>query len=145
MNSPHTKVLVLILAFIADLRAGVQTFRNEGNWDKTISQMPSQVQDLVLTIQATDMHPYLLSEFKNQRLHIMSISIHDDSLVVLDIEEGHASENVVFDRDGERGWTIIRRAPWGDWKPEGQRKGGRLTAIPFPLKVKESKQTHKKP
>ena len=145
MNYPSTIVFALILAFIPNLRAEVQTFVNDSSWKKSISQMPSEVQDLVLAIQATDMHPYLLSEFKNQRLHIMSISIFGDSLVVVDLEEGHASETVVFDRDGERGWTIIRRGPIGDWKPKDQRKGDRLTQIPFPVKAIDSKQAVKKP
>lgn len=145
MNSLPTLVFALVLAFIADLRAEVQTFVNDSNWEKSISQMPSEVQELVLAIQATDMHPYLLSEFKNLRLHLMKICIFDDSLIVVDIEEGHASEIVVFDRDGERGWTIIRRAPLGDWKPKDQRKGDRLTQIPFPVKAIDSKQAVKKP
>jgi|688.fasta_scaffold143994_2 hypothetical protein len=145
MNSLPTKLLFLVFALTADLRAEVLHFRNEGNWEKVFPQMSSEVQDLILTIQATDMHPYLLSEFKNQRLHIMNISIFGDSLVVVDLEEGHASETVVFDRDGERGWTIIRRGPIGDWKPKDQRKGDRLTQIPFPVKAIDSKQAVKKP
>jgi hypothetical protein len=139
MNYPSTIVFALILTVIPNLRAEVQTFVNGSNWEKSISQMPSEVQDLVLAIQATDMHPYLLSEFKNLRLHLMKICIFDDSLVIVDIEEGHASETVVFDRDGERGWTIIRRQPLSDWKPKERRKGDRLTQISFPVKTLKSK------
>ena len=75
----------------------------------------------------------------------MRVNILEDSLVMINLEEGHASENVVFDLNEAGGWTIIRRSPKGDWKPKEQRKGDRLTRIPFPTEPGVSQPTTQKP
>lgn len=119
------------------LEAQTKFSMKDEDWDSTFPQWPPQVQKLMLAIKATDLHPYLLSELKKHTLLVTHLKVLEDSLVVIDIEEGHGGENVVFDFDAEEGWSIIRRSPQADWKPKEQRRGGRLTRILFPTESRK--------
>ncbi len=147
MNPLFTRPLLMIcaLSFAAQLKAETLIHSSEGNWESRVAEMPPQVQKLVRKIQSMDMHPYLLSELKNNRLLVSNFIILEDSLVVMDFDEGHTKEKVLFDFDETRGWTIIRRSPLSDWKPQGQRNGDRLTPIPFPVEAGASEPITKKP
>lgn len=147
MNPLLVRPLLMIcaLSFAAQLKAETLVHSSEGNWETRVAEMPPQVQKLVRKIQSFDMHPYLLSELKNNRLLISNFQLLEDSLVVMDFDEGHTKEKVLFDFDEARGWTIIRRSPKGDWKPKEQRKGDRLTQIPFPTETGASQPTTQKP
>ncbi|MFC5457074.1 hypothetical protein [Prosthecobacter fluviatilis] len=147
MNSLFNRPLLMIcaLSFAAQLKAETLVHSSEENWEARLAEMPPQVQTLVRKIQSMDMHPYLLSELKNNRLLISHFLILEDSLVAMDFDEGHTKEKVLFDFDVARGWTIIRRSPQGDWKPKGQRNGDRLTPIPFPVEASASEPITKKP
>lgn len=147
MNPRLARPLLMIcaLSFAAQLKAQTLVHSSEGNWEARVAEMPPQVQKLVLTIQSTDMHPYLLSELKNNRLLVSHFTILEDSLVAMNFDEGHTAEKVLFDFDEARGWTIIRRSPTGDWRPKDQRKGDRLTPIPFPLEASATQPSTKKP
>lgn len=127
------------------LEAQTKFFMNDGEWDSTFAQWSPQIQKLMLAVKATDMHPNLLSELKNHTLLVTHMNVLEDSLVVIDIEEGHGGEKVVFDFDEKGGWSIIRRSPVSDWKPKEQRRGDRLTHIPFPIEPGASKPSTKKP
>lgn len=147
MNSLFTRPLLMMcaLSFAAQLKAETLVHSSEENWEARVADMPPQVQKLVRKIQSMDMHPYLLSELKNNRLLISHFLILEDSLVAMDFDEGHTTEKVLFDFDAARGWTIIRRSPLGDWKSKDQRKGDRLTPIPFPVEAAASEPITKKP
>ena len=147
MNSLFTRPFLVIcaLSFAAQLKAETLIHSSEVNWEARVAEMPPQVQKLVRKIQSIDMHRYLLSELKNNRLLVSNFNILEDSLVVMDFDEGHTKEKVLFDFDEARGWTIIRRSPLGDWKPKGQRNGDRLTPIPFPIEAGASEPIAKKP
>jgi|GEM_PF-4109958 len=147
MNPLLVRPLLIIcsLSFAAQLKAETLVHSSEGNWETRVAEMPPQVQKLVRKIQSIDMHPYLLSELKNNRLLISNFQLLEDSLVMMDFDEGHTKEKVLFDFDEARGWTIIRRSPLGDWKPKDQRKGDRLTSILFPTEPGASQPSTKKP
>ena len=138
-------LIIFALSFAAQLKADTLFLSKEGEWEAKVTQMPPQVQKLVIEIQSIDMQPYLLSELKNHRLLVVQFNILEDSLVVMDFDDGHGEEKVVFDFDDKQGWTIIRRSPLGDWKPKGQRRGDRLTPIPFPVESGASQPSTKKP
>ena len=136
--------MVCALLFASQLKAETRFFAEDEEWAAKVEQMPPQVQKLMHAIKSTDMHPYLLSELKNHRLLVTHVDVLENSLVVIDIEEGHGQEKVVFDFEEGRGWTIIRRSPVGDWKPKEQRRGDRLTHIPFPTEPGASQPSTKK-
>ncbi|WP_395745729.1 hypothetical protein [Prosthecobacter sp.] len=147
MNSLFTRSLVILCAVLLEGRLEAQTniSTRNGDWNSTFGQMAPQIQKLMHAIKTTDMHPYLLSELKNHTLLVTDVNVLEDSFVVVAIEDGHGGEKVAFDFDEQGGWTIIRRSPVGDWKPKEQRKGDRLTHIPFPTETAAPQPGTKKP
>ncbi len=137
--------MICALSFAAQLKAETLIHSSEVNWEARVAEMPPQVQQLVRKIQSMDMHPYLLSELKNNRLLVSHFTILEDSLVMMTFDEGHTAEKVLFDFEEARGWTILRRSPLGDWRPKDQRNGDRLTPIPFPTEAGASEPIKKKP
>jgi hypothetical protein len=93
---------------------------------------PSHVVDLIKQIKGTDMEHWVLSEEKGSKWLVSKVTIIEPDLILVRLSDGNGIEDLLFDRDYEKHWTIIRRAPVGDWKPKDQRRGDRLSALRFP-------------
>ena len=90
------------------------------------------VANLVVEVVSCDMNNWLLSEAKGSRWLITKMDILREDLVLLHLSDGNGAETVLFDWDSDaNSWTIIRRVPAGDWKPEALKGKGRLSVIPF--------------
>ena len=93
---------------------------------------PAHVVDLIEQIKITDMKRWVLSEEKGSKWLVSKVTIIEPDLVLVRLADGNGAEDVLFDQNYEKHWTIIRRAPVGDWKPKDQRHGDRLGALRFP-------------
>ena len=93
---------------------------------------PDHVVDLIEQIKGTDMKRWILSEVEGPKWLVSKMTIIEPDLILVRLSDGHGAEDVLFDQDYEKHWTIIRRAPVGDWKPKEQRHGDRLSALRFP-------------
>lgn len=93
---------------------------------------PPHVADLIEQIKRADMRNWLLSEEKGSRWLVSKVTVIDPDLILVRVSDGNGAEDLLFDRNYEKHWTIIRRAPLGDSKPPDQRRGDRLTALRFP-------------
>ena len=90
------------------------------------------IANLVAEVVSCDMNKWLLSEAKGSRWLITKIDILREDLVLLHLSDGNGAETALFDWDSDtNSWTIIRRVPVGDWKPEAHKGKGRLSVIPF--------------
>lgn len=73
----------------------------------------------------------MLSEEKGSKWLVEKATVVTDDLILITLSDGNGQEDVLFDRDSEKRWSIIRRSPMGDWKQKDQRKGDRLSTYPF--------------
>ena len=93
---------------------------------------------LISSLTIIDMNEWLLSQSKGLRWILDDFKIIDTTTIFLQLSDGHGGENVYFDWNQNKShWTIIKRSPIGDWKPIKERKGDRLTNLPFKPKQAE--------
>jgi len=93
---------------------------------------PPHVTELINQIKTADMKDWILSEEKGSKWIVRGVTIIDVHLVSVSLSDGNGSEDILFDRDLDKRWIIIRRLPLGDWKPVEQRRGDRLSNLRFP-------------
>ncbi|MCG8599212.1 MAG: hypothetical protein MI807_03630 [Verrucomicrobiales bacterium] len=122
------------LAFLHEVRGGeaIQVFAPDAHGTVALDTAPAHVVDLIDQIKKSDMQNWLLSEEKGSRWLVSKVTIIGDALILVRLSDGNGAEDLLFDRDYEKHWTIIRRTPLGDAKPKDQRLGHRLSALPFP-------------
>ncbi|NWK57631.1 hypothetical protein HW115_18585 [Verrucomicrobiaceae bacterium N1E253] len=97
----------------------------------SLANVSDHIKALIAQIRKTDMNPWLLSEDKNAPWIITQVTIISDDLLIVKLCDGNGLESVIFDRNHEKEWVIIRRHPVGDWKPRSKRRGDRLTNLAF--------------
>ena len=126
--------LLVSLAFLPDIRAvePIAVFKPDQQGIVALDGAPVYIVELIDKIKSTDMKSWLLSEEKGSKWLVSRVTIIDTDLVLIRLSDGNGAEDVLFDRDYEKHWTIIRRAPVGDWKPKDQRSGDRLSVLRFP-------------
>jgi hypothetical protein len=131
---PSIIALLASLAFLHDVCAveAIQVFTPDTRGTIAMDGAPPHVVDLIEKIKKSDMQNWLLSEEKGSRWLVRRVTIVDADLILVRLSDGNGAEDLLFDRDYEKHWTIIRRAPLGDSKPKDQRRGHRLTTLSFP-------------
>jgi len=131
---PSIIALLVSMAFLQEIGAAepVQVFSPDAQGTVSMGGAPPHVVDLIHHIKSADMKSWVLSEEKGSKWLVRRVTIIDTDLILVRLSDGNGAENVLFDRDYEKQWTIIRRMPVGDWKPKDQRRGDRLTALRFP-------------
>ena len=98
---------------------------------------------LIGSLHDIDMNTWLLSESKGVKWLLSDFEIIDISTIRVDLSDGNRAETVYFDwNKNNKSWTIIKREPIGDWKPLKERRGDRLTNIPFKTKHAEQGSAH---
>ena len=98
---------------------------------------------LIDSLHDADMNKWLLSESKGVKWLLSDFKIIDISTIRVNLSDGNGAETVYFDwNKNNKSWTIIKREPIGDWKPLKERKGDRLTNIPFKIKQAEQGSAH---
>jgi hypothetical protein len=122
------------LALLSVIRAvePIAVFKPDQQGTVAMEGAPVHIVELIDEIKSTDMKSWLLSEEKGSKWLISKVTVIDTDLVLIRLSDGNGAEDVLFDRDYEKHWTIIRRAPVGDWKPKDQRRGDRLSVLGFP-------------
>jgi len=134
MKTLHTSIItVLAIGLqVVGAAAGEREFKANAAGIISFTDAPVHVAALAQQIKDTDMNRWLLSEDKNVRWMITKVTIVEDNLVLVDLSDGNGVESVLFDRSYDKKWSIIRRNPIGDAKPQNERRGDRLTVLPFP-------------
>ena len=131
-----TSIIALLvgLAFLSDIRAvePIAVFKPDQQGIVALDGAPVHIVELIDKIKSTDMKSWVLSEEKGSKWLVSRVTVIDTDLVLIRLSDGNGAEDVLFDRDYEKHWTIIRRVPVGDWKPKDQRRGDRLSALRFP-------------
>jgi hypothetical protein len=122
------------LALLSVIKAvePIAVFKPDQQGTVAMEGAPVHIVELIDKIKSTDMKSWLLSEEKGSKWLIRRVTVIDTDLVLIRLSDGNGAEDVLFDRDYEKHWTIIRRAPVGDWKPKDQRRGDRLSVLRFP-------------
>jgi len=118
---------------------GEREFKADGSGIVSLATAPDYVAELAEHIGRTEMKRWLLSEEKNVRWLVVSLRIIEDDLIQIELSDGNGAEKILFDRNHDGEWSIIRRSPLGDWKPSEEREGDRLTKLEFPTNKKQNK------
>ena len=131
---PSIIALLVSIAFLQEIGAAepVQIFMPDAHGTVAMTGAPTHVVDLIDQIKSTDMKSWVLSEEKGSKWLVTRVTIVDTDLISVRLSDGNGAEDVFFDRDYEKHWSIIRRVPVGDWKPKEQRRGDRLSVLRFP-------------
>jgi hypothetical protein len=131
-----TSIIALLacLTFLSDTRANepVAVFNPDKQGIVALDGAPAHIVALIDEIKSTDMKSWVLSEEKGSKWLVNRVTIVETNLVLVRLSDGNGAEDVLFDRDYEKHWSIIRRVPIGDWKPKDQRRGDRLSVLRFP-------------
>ena len=131
-----TSVIALLagIVFLREIGAAeeVEVFTPDSYGTVAMAGAPTHVVALIDQIRRADMTSWVLSEAKGPKWTLSKVTIIDKDLIMVRLSDGHGAEDMLFDRDDENQWTIIRRVPIGDWKPEDKRRGGRLGLLRFP-------------
>jgi hypothetical protein len=131
---PSIIALLVSIAFLQEIGATepIRIFMPDAHGTVAMTGAPTHVVDLIDQIKITDIKSWVLSEEKGSKWLVTKVTIIDLDLILVRLSDGNGAEDVLFDRDHEKHWTIIRRAPLGDAKPKDQRRGDRLSALRFP-------------
>lgn len=121
----------LLLSSPSTARAEPKVIQIQAAADGKFPDAPEHAAALIQKIHGCDMNPWLLSESNHVRWRATKVTVIEDNLVLVNLSDGNGAESILFDRSPEGSWSILRRLPVGDWKPQAERRGDRLTVLRF--------------